>query len=213
MRKWIKRIAIVFIVIIIVFFLVLHWMFKEAFGPKHRTVKIKLDEQQTLIGSETYTADMAAVFYEVDFELQEKNSGIYKLGKTIFFNAHWDKNIKVYELADWIVLPVSDGDCSKLLLTNRITHQHIDTAFSPQSLRDDEVWMSRYADIPSTVYHRCSKLDNISKDRFFVSYEYQLGNYPLSKFYNQTIEYQFDTAIGAFKNVHIFERHENKNHN
>ena len=111
MVKWIIRIGIVLVILVLVFFIGVSWMFREAFGPKYRTVRIKLDNERILVGNETYSADFAAIFYDVNFTLETKETGTYKLGWGTFSDEHWDKNINLYDIANWIVLPIRSNPC------------------------------------------------------------------------------------------------------
>ena len=42
------------------------WIVVEAFGPKVRVVEISIAGNRKIIGKETYSADFAQVFYDVD---------------------------------------------------------------------------------------------------------------------------------------------------
>ena len=210
MVKWIKRIGIVLVILVVVLFIGVSWIFREAFGPKYRTVRIKLDNERILVGNETYNADLAAVFYDVNFTMETKETGIYKLGWGTFSDEHWDKSIDLYDIANWIVLPIR-GNPLKILLTEKTTKVNIDTIFNPVDLRYDSLWKKKYDEIPDWVYRGSSKLDSIINDRFFITYEYRIGMYPPLKFYKQTIEYYLDTTMGELKTKNIFERQEMNN--
>jgi len=208
MTKWIKRIGIALIVLVIGLSIITYWAFREAFGPKYRTVQIQIDEKRTLIGKETYNSDLAALFYDVNFTLVTKNLGEYKLGSGSFSDEHWEKDIKLFDILGWTVLPVKDGSYSKILLTNKVTKTNKDTIFSPQNLLYDSLWKQKYNDIPTWVYSGSSKLDSIIGDRFFITYEYRIGEHEPFKYYRSTIEYYLDNMTGKLKTINIFERHE-----
>ena len=205
MRKWIIRIGIVLGILVVVLFIGVSWMFREAFAPKYRTVRIKLDEERVLVGNETYNADFAAVFYDVNFSLETKETGTYKLGRGTFSDEHWDKNLELYNIANWIVLPIRNNPL-KILLTEKTTKANIDTILNPVDLRYDNLWKKKYDENPAWVYSGSSKLDTIIKDRFFITYEYRIGINPPFEFYKQTIEYYLDTTTGKLKTMNISER-------
>ena len=208
MRKWIKRIAIAFIVLVAILFIGVNWIIREAFGPKYRTLKVPLNDRQTLIGDETYNADFAAVFYDVEFTLETTNEGTHNLGRASFSDEHWNKDIRLYNISDWFVLPVNDGSYTKILFANKIDRKSKDTIFSPNNLRYDELWKKHYNEIPAWAYYGTSKLEYVNNDKLFVTYEYRIGDYPPFKFYNQTIEHWFDASTGNFHTKRIFHRHE-----
>src|SRR4051812_14010023 len=101
MIKWIKRVAITLLILIVVFLLAGIRIFKEAFGPKQKTVTIQVARDSFLKCRETYNADMAAVFYDVDFKLINKGNDTTDLGSATFLVDNWKKNIRLYNIADW----------------------------------------------------------------------------------------------------------------
>lgn len=211
MKKWLKRIVLTVLVLVLVFFIAAYFLIKEAFGPKYRTVNILIDKNKTLVGHETYNADFAAVFYAVNFEIRFDNSkDTFKLGNGTFSEENWDKNIKLYETGNWLILPVNDNSFSKLLLKNKVNRQNIDTIFSPLELRYDPLWKSKYKDIPSWTYEGSSKIDTINNDKFAVTYDYRIGDYEPFKFYTQILEYEIDFKTGNIKTVKVADRIERK---
>jgi hypothetical protein len=193
-----------------VLFIAAYFLIKEAFGPKYRTVNISIDKNKTLIGHETYNADFAAVFYDVNFELIVNNKDTFKIGNGTFSNENWDKVIRLYEIDNWFILPVNDNSYSKLLMTNKISRQSIDTVFSPLDLRYDSLWKSKYKDIPSWPYGGLSKIDTLQNDRLSVTYNYRIGDYEPFKFYRQTLEYNIDFKTGNIKTIQVADRIERK---
>ncbi len=208
MTKWIKIIGITALVLLGGLFICSKWILKEAFGPKYRTVEIKLDDNRTLKCSETYNADMAAVFYDVDFTLEDKTNKTLKLGGGSYADEHWAKDIHLHSIGDWVVLPVTEISYAKILMTNKLSTQNKDTILSPLDLRYDSIWKVTYDEIPAWTYSGISKVDSITNDRFYITYEYRIGDYPPFKFYKQTIEYRLDTATANLTTIKVFERHE-----
>ena len=211
MTKWIKIIVISALVLVGGLFICLKWILREAFGPKNRTVEIRIDDNRTLKCNETYNADIAAVFYDVHFTLEDKSYKALKLGSGSFADEHWAKDIHLYTVADWLVLPVSEYSYAKILLTNKFSTQNRDTILSPLDLRYDSLWKATYDDIPAWSYSGTSKVDSVTNDKFYITYEYRIGDYAPTKFYLQTIEYRLDTEKVRLTTTKVFERHEKNN--
>jgi hypothetical protein len=204
--KRIFKILLIVVLVILGLLLGAKWILKEAFGPKYRTVEIELNNDRKLVCEETYNADLAAVFYDVDFILKDKNKEDINLGQASFSNENWDKKIKLVESGDWIILPIDQGAYSKVLMSNDRLKILKDTTFSPLELRYDNVWKAKYDEIPAWVYTGQSKIDSIIENTFYVNYEYRIGLYEPFEFYNQTIEYEMDEWTGEFVTKTIFER-------
>ena len=154
-KNVIKKIfKILLIIVFVIFGLLLGatWILKEAFGPKYRTVEIELNKDRKLICEETYNADFAAVFYDVDFVLKEKDKEDINLGQATFSDENWDKDLKLIEIGDWIILPIDQGALSKALIRNRRYKTTKDTTFSPLELRYDKAWKAKYDEIPAWNY-------------------------------------------------------------
>ena len=183
-----------------------NWFLKEAFGPKYKTIEIELNNERTLICDETYNADFAAVFYDVNFLLVENNKDTLKFGRATFSNENWQKNIKLIEFENWLILPIDQGTYSKILMNNRNLKIQKDKEFSPLELRDDKTWKSKHKDIPAWVYTGKSIIDSIVENRLYVDYEYRIGLYEPFEFYNQTVEYEMNVENGEFMTKKIFER-------
>jgi hypothetical protein len=211
MTKWIKIIGITALVLVGGLFICSKWIMKEAFGPKYTTFEIKIDANRTLKCSETYNADMAAVFYDVDFTIEDKTDKTLKLGRGSFGDEHWAKDIHLHSIVDWLVLPVSDYSYAKILMTNKLSTQNKDTILSPLDLRYDSIWKTIYDEIPAWTYSGTSSVDSVANDKFYVTYEYRIGDNQPFKFYSQTLEYRLDTATANLTTIKVFERHEKNN--
>lgn len=210
MRKWIKRILIGTFITLFVLFIVGLYVFKQAFGPIESSRIIIVDENYKLDCKETYNADMAAVFYDVDFTLTSKNGVSKKVGSGTFSNENWYKNIHLFTLPNWFILPVGESNYAKLLLANRNSTLTIDTTFSPLDLRYDSLWKSLYKDIPSWPYYGTSHIDTVIQNKLSVTYTYRIGDYEPFKFYRQTLMYKIDT-LGKITTENVYERTETKN--
>lgn len=187
------------------------WIIKEAFGPKYKTVTIKLDEENSLVCKQTYSADMAAVFYDVDFMLKNKNEETINLGTASFPTENWKETIRFYYIHNWNILFANGHSYSKLLMANQLLNKQKDTVFSPLELRYDSLWKLTYDDIPSWPYSGSSNIDTIIGDKLQVSYQYRIGDYPPFKFYSQTVEYTLDTITGNITTNKVLERTKKKN--
>jgi len=207
MKKW-KKILVIVLVSIGIIFICFLWILREAFGPKYRNVEIKIDDNRTLHCSETYNADMAAVFYDVDFILEDKTNKNLKLGSCTFGDDNWEKKIKLHNIADWIVLTVSDNSYAKILMTNKCSEQNKDTTLYPIDLRYDSIWKTVHNDNLTLTYTDSSKVDSVVNDKFYFTYEYRIGDNQPFKFYSQTIEYRLDTVTAKLNTIKVNERYE-----
>ncbi|MFY7732370.1 MAG: hypothetical protein ACOVSR_02725 [Bacteroidia bacterium] len=211
MIKWIKIIGISFLGLFGLLIICSPWIMKEAFGPKYRTVEIMIDDNRTLKCVETYNADLHNVFYDVDFSLDDKTNQILKLGKGEFADENWAKDIHFYAFGNWFILPVCDYSYAKILLTNKINSLNKDTILSPLNLRYDSIWKKTYDEIPAWTYSGTSKVDSVAKDKFYVTYEYRIGDYQPFQFYSQTIEYRMDTVTANLTTIRVYARNDKNN--
>ena len=203
-----KRLKAIAIPLVITFVLLIsmQWIIREVFGPKQRTVKIPVDHHRTLVGKETFKADMADIFYDVDFRLEQKGSKAIELGYASFKNNDWDKHIQPRTSGNWLIIPVRYGNYSKLFLANPLNGECRDTLFSPLLLQEDSLWDINHDDVPDWVYEGSSQVDSINSNHIFVSYEYRVGiNLPF-QFFEQTIEYEMDSATATITTVRLFDR-------
>ena len=180
------------------------WFLKEAFGPSYRDFEIQLSSDKKLIGQETYMADFAAVFYDVELNLVS-DSDTTRLGRTTFNSEGWEKNLELLELEDWNLVLVKDNTYFQVLGTNNKRNLKIDTTFSPLDLRYDSLWKRDNSDIPAWTYTGTSKIDSITENSFYLTYHYRMGLYEPFEFYDQTILYSMNQNTGQFKSTKIFE--------
>ena len=211
MTNWLKRIGIALLILIILIIIGSILIIKIVFGPQHKNFTIKINEETILKCRQTYTADMTAVFYDVDFSLMTKNKTTVDLGSATFPTEDWKKDIRLYQIDNWEVLSANGFSFSKLLLANQLLKNQQDTIFSPQELRYDSLWKTSNYDIPSWPYSGTSNIDTIIGKTINVSYEYRIGDYPPFKFYTQKLEYSLDTITGHLRTTKVFERLEKKN--
>ncbi|MEZ4777056.1 MAG: hypothetical protein R3D00_28025 [Bacteroidia bacterium] len=190
------------------FLLVAKWILRGAFGPIYRTVEIEVNNDKTIICKETYSADFAGVFYDVDFTLKEKNKEDINLGQVTFSNENWDEGLTLNEIkiGDWIVLPIEQGSRSIILMTNQKLKIFKDTTFSPLYLHHDKKWKNRYGELSPWPYGVGSKIDSIVRNDLYINYKYRIGINSPSKFYYQTIRYKMELTTGNFTTDTIFDR-------
>lgn len=205
MKKWIIRIFTTLGILTIIVVFGGYWFLRQAFGPLERTVEIEISDNQTLICKEIYNADFAAVFYDIDFKLID-NKQTFDLGGATFSKDNWDKELKLYTIGDWYVLPAKDNSYLKILATNKKSGIHKDTVLSPHDLRRDKLWKSKNKEIPAWVYTGSSELVSINKDEMTVAFEYRLGDYEPFTFVRQKIKYQLDNNKGDLLTKDIFDR-------
>jgi uncharacterized protein YxeA len=210
MKKWIKRILIGTLIFLLLIVVVGLYVFKQAFGPIESSRIIKIDDNYTLNCKQTYNADLAAVFYDVDFTLTSKTGLSKQLGSGTFSNKNWYKNLRLFTLHNWYILPVDESNYGKLLLANKNSSLKIDTTFSPLNLRYDSSWKNLYKDIPAWTYYGTSHIDTVIGNKINVTYTYRIGDYEPFKFYRQTLMYKIDTS-GNVTTEKVFERTERKN--
>lgn len=191
-------------------FLGIHWIIKGAFGPIQKTVEIKLKSGLTLLGEETYNADFAGVFYDIDFSLLEGNPQPLLLGEATFPKDNWADSLEVQKIGRWYILPVNSKGYSKLLLNKRGNQRNKEIIFSPLELRYDSLWKSNYSDIPDGSYYGSSKIKSIMKNRYQIQYKYRISSNNKFSFFNQVIEYELDSLKGEVLTRKIFEREQKK---
>lgn len=206
MKKRGFKILLIVVLIVLAFLLFAKWYFREAFGPKYRTVEIELNSDRKLVCKETYMADLHNVFYDVEFILKERDKEDINLGRTNSLHENWEKDIKLIEWKDWIILPVVDYSYSKVLINNDKLNISNDTIFSPLELGKDKAWKEKYGENPAWCYTGESRIDSIVNNRFYVNYEYRMGINEPYEYYNQTVEYEMDSLTGQFTTKTILER-------
>ena len=196
-------------ILILIFSVVgLKWIIKSAFGPIEREVLLELHDEGKLLCKETYIADLADVFYDVNFKLISSENDTLDLGRGTFPSNEWDKFVELKRIGEWVVVPVNGSGYSKLLMNNWAENRKKEIEFSPIELKNNQLWKSRHKENPAWVHRGNSKIDSIVGNNIFVNYDYRIGLYEPFEFYNQTIQYQFDLIKEEIKTIKIFERKE-----
>lgn len=180
------------------------WVLTEAFGSKYREVEIPISTDKKIIGKETYNADFAAVFYDVELILiNEKDTT--KLGRTTFNREDWKRNLELIEIGKWTLLLIKNNTYFQVLGANKKSDQTIDTTFSPLELKYDCLWKEENREIPAWTYTGNSKVDSVQENRFYVTFNYRIGLYEPFEFYDQTILYTLNQNTGYFETTKVFE--------
>lgn len=209
MKKWFKRTLNAILVLAVLAVAGTYWLFRQAFGPLERTITIEISDNQTLVCKEIYTADLAAVFYDVDFKLVSRNETL-ELGTATFSTDTWNKDVKLYSIGDWAVLPVREGPYLKLLAANHNYSVAKDTVLNPHDLGIPRPWQGSSQGTPSRIYAGTSELESVDHDEFTVLYKYRIGNQEPLSHVQQKIKYQFDNIRGDLRVQEIFEPEEFK---
>lgn len=170
---------------------------------------MQLSAHKKLIGKEKYSADLAAVFYDVDLKLVHKNDTI-SFGQATFNHEDWKKNLEIIEINDWELILIRGNNYFQVLGLNQKTEQSIDTTFSPLELPQDNLWNHEHLEIPAYTYGGYSKIDSIVENNFYITYGYRIGLYEPFRLYDQTILYTLNENIGKFETIQIFERTEKR---
>jgi hypothetical protein len=176
---------IILIIIIIGFF----WMFRTAFGPTFRTVKID-NPVGKLICEEEYNADMAAVFYDVDFKLETGEKQIIDLGKLYFQKEDWQTEFDLKENENWYYLSSNHSNIYDLVLTDKISQENFSFDMKSSQPENKELWKTEKYSI-GFPYSTNFTIDSIKQNSLYVKYEYRNNkNSKLIK--NQSVEFKID---------------------
>jgi hypothetical protein len=211
MKKLIIRILATLVGLTIFIVAGTYLMLRQAFGPLERTFEIKISDHQTLVCKEIYNADFAAVFYDVDFKLID-NKEIFELGSATFSKNAWEKNLKLYSIGDWYILPVKQNSYLKILRKNNKNGIQGDTVLSPHDLRRDKFWKSTTNHLPAWVYTGSSELDAVDKEGIIVTFKYRIGDYEPFTFVRQKIKYQFNSVNGDLVTKEILENEQSNSY-
>tara|TARA_B110000211_G_scaffold229393_1_gene287097 strand:+ start:643 stop:1260 length:618 start_codon:yes stop_codon:yes gene_type:complete len=179
-------IAIITLIIIIVG---VFCMVRTAFGPTFRTVKIDNPVGQ-LICEEEYNADMAAVFYDVDFKLENGEKQIIDLGKLYFQKEDWIKEFELKENENWYYLSSNNSNIYDLILTDKISEENFSFDMKSNQPENKELWKTEKYTI-GLPYSTNFRIDSLKQNSLYVKYEYRNNeNYNLIK--NQSVEFKID---------------------
>lgn len=201
-----QKIAIVFGVLILGIIIGIPIIIKLAFGPTSRTIEIEKPLGK-LICHETYNADIAAVFYDVDFTLTSNSSETFDLGTLTFHKDDWKEKIELNQIGNWYYLKANYSTLAKINLIHKNSKKEVTFEFDPQELRSDSIWRTTNKELPAWPYGS-SMIDSIWENHLFVEYDYRLGINPPFEFKRQTVKYSFDTLTGNLATIKAFETRE-----
>lgn len=193
-----------FFIIVIVLLLIL---FQSAFGPTHKKLKLKLTKDIVLFCEETYTADFAGVFYDVDF--YTKNEGIKtKIGSATFYEDDWQKDFSVFKkINEWYIIKIENTSGDRVFAIN-IREARMDELLK-DGIADNQEWkLASDIKYRSGIIFTKERLDSINGNNFFYEYEFRLGFNKPFEFYKQNIVYELDLATGKLEFKNISEKQE-----
>lgn len=196
MKKWIIGILATIFTLLIIIVVGGFWFFRQAFGPLERTIEIPLTDSKTLVCNEVYNADFAAVFYDVDFKLNDKGK-IINLGQATFQNDQWDKLVKLDSIHNCYILSFYKDSYLRLLIHNRVTTLNVDTTLLPLYLKRDKTWRSDNREIEMRrITSVNSKLEEAQSTFLKVNFEFLIED---SIRFRQSIIYELDSLTGRLK--------------
>jgi len=172
------------------------WFIKEAFGTKYKTVEIE-NSIGKLICEEEYNADMAAVFYDVDFKLETNEKQLIDLGKLHFQRENWQKEFELNENENWYYLSSNQSRIYDLILTNKSSNENL--SFNIKESKPRNKWNKR-KNISIDF-----KVDSIKQDFIYVTYKYQNTEFA-SSIKSQTVEFKIDrpnNSLNIMKNTEL----------
>lgn len=150
------------------------WIVVEAFGPKVRVVEISIAGNRKIIGKETYSADFAQVFYDVDLIFINQGDST-RFGHTTYYREDWEDAIGLAAIEDWTLLIVRDKSNFYVLGVNEKLGMSIDTTFNSHEIRSGLVGTNEKLDVPINIYIGNSGFDSIQSNRFYLNLYFHLG--------------------------------------
>lgn len=190
-------IAISFLILAVWF--VPPFLIKSAFGPNEKTLELGGIDEGRLIGEQIYSADLAAVFYRVEFKLINEYQDTLILGKATFSDDNWQGYLKIIKIGGWIILIVNDDGYSKLLMNNWEKDQNKEIVFSPFDLKKDTLWHSKNIDLLAQGHHVSSRVDSVVGNKIYVYYAYGSGIKEPDSTNGELVEYELDTESAKLK--------------
>lgn len=179
-------IALISLIIIIIGFF---WLVKTAFGPTFKTVEIN-NPVGKLICEEEYNADLAGVFYDVDFKLETKVKQQINLGKLYFQKEDWQTEFELKENENWYYLSSNKSGIYDLILTDKISQENLSFNLQSSQPKNKELWKTEKYTI-GLPYSTTFIIDSLKQNLLYIKYEYRNNeNSKLIK--KQTVEFKID---------------------
>ena len=179
-------IALIILIIIIIGFF---WMIKTAFGQTFRTVEID-NQFGKLLCKEEYNADMAGVFYDVDFKLETKEKQLINLGKLYFQREDWQTEFELKQNENWFYLSSNQSNIYNLVLTDKISQESLHFNLQSSQPKNKELWKTENYTI-GLPYSTTFVIDSIKQDLLYIKYEYR-NNENSNLIKTQTVEFKID---------------------
>lgn len=171
---------IILIIIIIGFF----WMVKTAFGPSFKTINVDHSIGK-LICEEEYNADMAAVFYDVEFKLESKDKQLINLGKLYFQREDWQTEFELKENENWYYLSSNHSNIYDLILTNKSSKENLSFNVKESKPKIKKNWKL------GNKFSVKFRIDSIKQDFIYLTYKYQNTEFTSSA-KSQFVEFKID---------------------
>jgi hypothetical protein len=193
--------TIVFLGLLIAFIIYIPVFFRDAFGPISRNVEI--DSQYGKLNcEETYNADMAAVIYDVSFDLMSLSADTISFGPFSFLYENWQDSLELDKIENWYVAHGKFWDISRIQLVQEMTKESFMYDFDPMELRNIKEWYEVNREIPRALGK--SKILSINNDTIQVLYSYRLELNPPFEYKNARIDYFFNVENGELNIAKIY---------
>ncbi|WP_299064277.1 hypothetical protein [uncultured Polaribacter sp.] len=209
MKKIINRFGIILITVIVlisIFLFVIKSFFSSietSFGPTFRTIEIE-NPLGKIICIEEYNADLADVFYDIEFNLETSDNNIINLGKLYFQGEeNWQNEFELKESENWYYLSSNESNIYDLILINKASKENFSLNLKRSQPKNNELWKNRKYSV-ELPYLTTFTIDSIIEKTLYIKYEYQnRENTELTK--EQTVEFKFHDLN---KNLEIINKSE-----
>lgn len=185
-----------------------YWSLLEAFGTKIRTVEIDKPLGK-LICRERYNADLAAIFYDIDFKLVTHNADTLCLGSALYHENDWADHIQLITIDDTYCISTHNSAYAKIYLADKCDKANVGFTFSPLDLANDTLWRQSNEEIPAWVYPGSSVVDSISSNLIYVKYAYRLGLSEPFSYKKQRLVYRLDTKTNTLITDRVYPATDN----
>ncbi len=161
----------IFVLIVIGLLFGAKWFLKEAFGTTYRTVEID-NPVGKLICMEKYNADLAEVFFDVEFKLETKEEKLIDIGKLNFRIEDWQTEFELKENENWYYLSSNNSRTYDLILTDKISQENLFFSLNANQPKNKNLSKTEKHSI-SYQYSAFFTIDSIKQDLLYVEYEYK----------------------------------------
>jgi len=192
----------IFVLLIIGLLFGAKWFLKEAFGTTYRTVEID-NPVGKLICEEEYNADMAAVFFDVKFKLENKEGKLVDIGKLYFNIEDWQTEFELKENENWYYLSSNNSRIHDLILTDKISQENLSFNLNTSQPKNKKLSKTeKYNN--SYQYSTFFTIDSIKQDLLYIEYEYKnnQNSYHTKK---QKVEFRIEKLNKSLKIINKSE--------